>query len=62
MGYYFNNIDVITQFGCQLSEMSDNLLRCYWEETLGAESFGQYPGEFRKRGLPQFSWRYSSEV
>lgn len=62
MGCYFNNVDIITLFGCQLSEMSDHLLRCRWEEKFGAEIFGQDPGEFRKRGLPQFSQCYSSEV
>lgn len=55
MGYYFNNVDIITQSGHWLSETSHNLLIRCWEVKLGAENLEQDPREFRKRGLLQFS-------
>lgn len=58
MGYYFNNVDIITQSGHWLSETSHNLLIRCWEVKLGAENLEQDPREFRKRGLLQFSWCY----
>lgn len=58
MGYYFNNVDIITQSGRWLSEMSHHLLRRCWEAKLGAENLGQDLREFGKRGLLQFSRCY----
>lgn len=58
MGYYFNNVDIITQSGRWLSETSHHLLRRCWEAKLGAENVGRDLREFGKRGLLQFSRCY----
>lgn len=49
MGYYFNNVDIITQSGRWLSETSHHLLRRCWEAKLGAENVGRDLREFGKR-------------